>query len=84
MLLQGALNAEKKVGVKMNVSSKDLRSILKLMPSLRNPTISALTKEGWHAIEVVVDEPIIRDLIPKLKEAGAEGIIEFPLNKVIY
>ena len=84
MLLQGALNAEKKVGVKMNVRSKDMEKILKKMPSLRNPTISALTQKGWHAIEVVVDEPVIRDLIPMLKEAGAEGIIEFPLNKVIY
>ena len=84
MLLQGALNAEKKVGVKMNVRSKDMEQILKKMPSLRNPTISALTQKGWHAIEVVVDEPVIRDLIPKLKEAGAEGIIEFPLNKVIF
>ncbi len=84
MLLQGALNAEKKVGVKMNVRARDLDKVLELIPSLRNPTISALTKEGWHAIEIVVDEPIIRNLIPSLKEAGAEGIIEFPLNKVIY
>lgn len=84
MLLQGALNAEKKVGVKMNVRTKDLDKVLNLIPSLRNPTISALTQKGWHAIEIVVDEPIIRDLIPQLKQAGAEGIIEFPLNKVIY
>ncbi len=84
MLLQGALNAEKKVGVKMNVRERDLDKTLKLIPSLRNPTISTLTQKGWRAIEIVVDEPVIRELIPKLKKAGAEGIIEFPLNKVIY
>jgi ATP phosphoribosyltransferase len=84
MLLQGALNAEKKVGVKMNVRKRDLDKALGLIPSLRNPTISALTQKGWHAIEIVVDETVIRELIPRLKKAGAEGIIEFPLNKVIY
>lgn len=84
MLLQGALNAEKKVGVKMNVREKDLKRLLKLIPSLQNPTISALAQEGWHAIEIIVDEHVIRDLIPRLKAAGAEGIIEYPLNKLIY
>ena len=84
LLLQGALNAEKLVGVKMNVAEKDLSAILKIIPALRKPTVSQLTQKGWLAIEIIVDEYIIRDLIPKLKKAGAEGIIEYPLNKVIY
>jgi ATP phosphoribosyltransferase len=84
LLLQGALNAEQKVGVKMNLERKKLDEIIKLIPALRNPTVSSLTLEGWVAIEVVVDEQVVRDIIPKLKAAGAEGIIEYPLNKVIY
>jgi len=84
LLLQGALNAEQKVGVKMNLERAKLDAITKLIPALRNPTVSSLTQEGWVAIEVVVDEKVVRDIIPKLKAAGAEGIIEYPLNKVIY
>jgi len=84
LLLEGALNAEQKVGVKMNVQQATLGKVTGLIPALRNPTVSSLTQEGWVAIEVVVDEKVIRDLIPKLKAAGAEGIIEYPLNKVIY
>jgi ATP phosphoribosyltransferase len=84
LLLAGALNAEQKVGVKMNVERAKLDRVTALIPALRNPTVSSLTQEGWVAIEVVVDEKVIRDLIPKLKAAGAEGIIEYPLNKVIY
>ena len=84
LLLEGALNAEQKVGVKMNVQRDKLDDLIALVPALRNPTVSSLTQEGWVAIEVVVDERVIRDIIPKLKAAGAEGIIEYPLNKLIY
>jgi ATP phosphoribosyltransferase len=84
LLLDGALHAEQKVGVKMNLRREMLDKVTALIPALRNPTVSSLTQEGWVAIEVVVDESIIRDIIPKLKAAGAEGIIEYPLNKVIY
>ncbi len=84
LLLEGALNAEQKVGIKMNVLREKLDEITALIPALRNPTVSSLTQKGWVAIEVVVDEKVIRDIIPKLKAAGAEGIIEYPLNKVIY
>lgn len=83
MLLQGALSAEVKVGIKLNVHEKNLSELLKALPSLRNPTLSKLAKEHWFALETIVDEKIVRDLIPDLKEMGAEGIIEYPLNKVI-
>ena len=84
LLLKGALAAEEKVGVKMNVPTDKLESIIAHLPALRQPTISKLSQEGWIAVETIVDEKIIRDLIPKLKSSGAEGIIEYPLNKVIY
>lgn len=84
LLLKGALAAEEKVGVKMNVPADKLESIIAHLPALRQPTISKLSQEGWIAVETIVDEKIIRDLIPKLKSSGAEGIIEYPLNKVIY
>lgn len=83
VLLQGALNAEFKVGLKMNISKQKLEKLLSILPAMRKPTISALAEEGWFAIESVVDEKVVRDLVPKLKEIGAEGIIEYPLNKVI-
>lgn len=84
MLLRGALEAESKVGLKMNVAEENLEKLLKSLPALRNPTISQLSQKGWLAVETVIDEHIVRELIPKLKEAGAEGIIEYPLNKVVY
>lgn len=84
LLLRGALAAEEKVGVKMNIPGEKLKDIIALLPALRQPTVSKLNQEGWFAIEVIVDEKIIRELIPKLKASGAEGIIEYPLNKVIY
>jgi len=83
-LLKGAIEAENMVGLKMNVRSKDLNKILKLLPALRNPTISSLSQKGWLALETVIDEKIVRNIIPKLKEAGAEGIIEYSLNKLIH
>jgi len=84
MLLKGALAAESMVGVKMNVQKANLEEVISVLPALRKPTVSNLSSDGWVAVETIVDEKIIRDLIPKLKSAGAEGIIEYPLNKVIY
>ncbi|MGB9603967.1 MAG: ATP phosphoribosyltransferase, partial [Limisphaerales bacterium] len=84
MLLKGALEAESKVGIKMNVAENNLQNLISSLPALRNPTISPLSQKGWFAIETVIDEKIVRELIPKLKELGAEGIIEYPLNKVVY
>ena len=83
MLLQGALRAEEKVGLKMNVGRADLDRVLDVLPSLQNPTVSTLSKEGWFSIEVIVDEKKVRELIPLLKTQGASGIVEYPLNKVI-
>ncbi|HEX3988329.1 MAG TPA: ATP phosphoribosyltransferase, partial [Verrucomicrobiae bacterium] len=84
MLLRGALEAECKVGLKMNLQQKNLDTLLKNLPSLRNPTISSLSQPGWVAVETIIDEKVVRELIPQLKAAGAEGIIEYPLNKVVY
>ena len=84
MLLQGAIAAEEKVGLKMNVPAKALDKVLKALPALHTPTIGSLSDKGWHSLEVIVDEKIVRDIIPSLKAAGASGIVEYPLNKVIY
>jgi len=84
MLLQGAINAGNKVGLKMNLRKTDVDSVLKLIPALRKPTISQLADDQWIALETIIDEDIVRKIIPQLKRAGAEGIIEYPLNKVIY
>lgn len=83
LLLQGAIAAEEKVGLKMNARKKDLKKIISLLPALKTPTISGLSGEGWLAVETVIDERVVRTLIPELKKAGACGIIEYPLNKVI-
>ncbi|MGV8078865.1 MAG: ATP phosphoribosyltransferase [Syntrophales bacterium] len=82
-LLVGSLLAMGKVGLKLNVSKENLGRVILLLPSLKAPTISSLFSEEWHAVETIVDAGIVRDLIPLLKEAGAEGIIEYSLNKVI-
>src|SRR6266699_248009 len=84
LLLKGALEAESKVGLKMNIAQKHLDNLLRTLPALRNPTISNLSLEGWVAVETIIDEHKGRELIPALKLAGAEGIIEYPLNKVVY
>jgi ATP phosphoribosyltransferase len=84
MLLRGALEAESKVGLKMNLEHKNLDRLLETLPALRNPTVSNLSQPGWVAIETIIDEKVVRELIPRLKAAGAEGIIEYPLNKVVY
>jgi ATP phosphoribosyltransferase len=84
LLLRGALEAESKVGLKMNLKQENLDTLLKNLPSLRNPTVSGLSQPGWVAVETIIDEKVVRELIPQLKAAGAEGIIEYPLNKVVY
>jgi ATP phosphoribosyltransferase len=84
MLLRGALNAEQLVGLKMNVPRFELDHVTSFLPALRTPTVSPLSHPDWVALEIIVEERIVRDLLPKLKRAGAEGIVEYPLNKVIY
>ena len=84
LLLKGALEAEAKVGLKMNVPKAKLEQVLSRLPSLHTPTISNQADPDWVALEVIMDKLVVRDLIPKLKKAGAEGIVEYPLNKVIY
>ncbi|MFZ2602760.1 MAG: ATP phosphoribosyltransferase [Candidatus Omnitrophota bacterium] len=84
VLLKGAIAAEAKVGLKMNVRKKDLKKVVAMLPALQNPTVSSLFQEGWLAVETIIDEKFVRLLIPELKKAGATGIIEYPLNKVIY
>jgi ATP phosphoribosyltransferase len=83
LLLRGALAAEEKVGLKMNAPAKSLKRIMTLLSALHSPTISALSDEGWYALEVMINEKLVREIIPKLKMAGASGIVEYPLNKVI-
>jgi len=83
LLLKGAIAAEEKVGLKMNVEEKDLKKVISILPAMKKPTISKLSQKGWCAIETIIDERIVRDIIPRLKQQGAQGIIEYPLNKVI-
>lgn len=83
LLLKGALAAEEKVGLKMNVPDKSFKRVLSLLSAMHSPTVSALTDKEWYAIDVIIDEKTVRDIIPKLKSAGASGIVEYPLNKVI-
>ena len=84
MMLKGALEARRKVGLKMNLPAASLNGLVEALPSLRRPTISHLAEEGWLAVETVIDESVVRDIIPQLKALGAEGIIEYPLNKLVY
>ena len=84
LLLKGALEAETKVGLKMNAPKKALEEIIKTVPSLRNPTISPLSHPDWVALETIIDESVVREILPQLKSLGAEGIVEYPLNKVVY
>ncbi len=83
LLLQGAIAAREKVGLKMNVARKDLAAITAILPAEKSPTVSALADPQWVAIEVIVEERVERELVPQLKRAGATGIITYPLNKVI-
>ncbi len=84
LLLKGALAARDLVGLKMNLAEKSLKNLLEALPALRNPTVSPLAQPGWVAIETVIEEKVVREIVPKLKTLGAEGIIEYPLNKVVY
>lgn len=84
MLLKGALEAEHKVGLKMNVPRAQLDRVIARLPALHTPTVSSQMDDEWVALEIVADERVVRELIPQLKRLGAEGIIEYPLNKVVY
>ena len=83
LMLESAIRARNFVGVKMNCSVASLDKIIDILPSLHNPTVAHLTDDNWRAVEIIVEESIVRTLLPKLKEAGAEGIIEYPINKII-
>jgi len=83
MLLKGAIAAEEKVGLKMNVPKADLKAVLSILPAMKKPTISNLSDSNWVDVDTIIDEKTVKYLIPKLKRAGAQGIIEYPLNKVI-
>lgn len=83
MLLEGAMAAFDKVGLMLNVKQKDLPAIIKILPALKRPTISKLSERGWVAVNTILDERTVRDIIPRLKKAGAQGIVEYPLNKIV-
>jgi ATP phosphoribosyltransferase len=83
MLLKGTLDAENFVGLKCNVKSGDLEKVLKILPALHNPTISNLSDKGWHAVETMLHFQETKHIIPQLKRAGASGIVEYPVSKVI-
>jgi ATP phosphoribosyltransferase len=84
LLLRGALEAGSKVGLKMNTPRQSLEAITRTIPALRNPTVSPLSNPDWVALETIIDESVVREIIPELKALGAEGIVEYPLNKVVY
>jgi ATP phosphoribosyltransferase len=83
MLLEGAINALGKVGLMLNVEKVNLERVLSVLPALKRPTISTLSEDGWLAVNTILDESTVRTIIPRLKEAGAQGIVEYPLNKII-
>ena len=83
MLLEGAINALGKVGLMLNVNKSDLDKVLGVLPALKNPTISPLSDGEWLAVNTILDEATVRNIIPRLKEAGAQGIVEYPLNKIV-
>jgi ATP phosphoribosyltransferase len=83
MLLEGAINAMGKVGLMMNVERSSLQEVLNVLPALKTPTISALADENWLALNTILDESTVRTIIPRLKQAGASGIVEYPLNKIV-
>ena len=83
MLLEGAINALGKVGLMLNVHKDNLRGVLAVLPALKRPTISHLSDEDWLAVNTILDETTVRDIIPRLKQAGGEGIVEYPLNKIV-
>jgi ATP phosphoribosyltransferase len=83
LLLQGAIAALDRVGLMLNVRAEDLEAVLAVLPALRNPTVSHLSDPGWLAVNTILEESVVRHIIPRLKEVGAEGIVEFPLNKIV-
>jgi ATP phosphoribosyltransferase len=83
MLLDGAINALGKVGLMMNVHKDCLDAVLQVLPALKRPTISHLSDEDWLAVNTILDESTVRDIIPRLKQAGGQGIVEYPLNKIV-
>jgi ATP phosphoribosyltransferase len=83
MLLQGAINALGKVGLMLNVPKSRLDAVLSVLPALKRPTISQLSDPEWVAVNTILDESTVRNIIPRLKEAGGEGIVEYPLNKIV-
>jgi ATP phosphoribosyltransferase len=83
MLLEGAINALGKVGLMLNVEKKNLAAVLAVLPALKNPTVSELSAGEWLAVNTILDELTVRQIIPRLKEAGAQGIVEYPLNKIV-
>ncbi len=82
-LLEGAMNALGKVGLMLNVKKEDLSSVLAVLPALKNPTIGQLSDDTWLAVNTILEEATVRNIIPRLKEAGAQGIVEYPLNKIV-
>jgi ATP phosphoribosyltransferase len=83
LLLEGAINALGKVGLMLNVHKNDLKNVLEVLPALKRPTISHLSDDEWLAVNTILDEATVRDIIPRLKQAGAQGIVEYPLNKIV-
>ena len=83
LMLNAALQADTKVGLKLNLEKSKLDAVLKQVPALRKPTVSSLSDEAWIALETVIEREVSRELIPALKRMGAEGIVEFPLNKIV-
>jgi ATP phosphoribosyltransferase len=83
LLLEGAIAALGKVGLMLNVRKSDLKTVLAVLPALKNPTISQLSDDAWVAVNTILEETTVRTIIPRLKEAGAQGIVEYPLNKIV-
>jgi len=83
LMLKGAMAAEDKVGLMMNVRKADLPAVLKILPALQNPTVSSLSDQEWVAVNTILDEDTVRHILPQLKQAGARGIVEYPLSKII-
>jgi ATP phosphoribosyltransferase len=83
MLLSGAISAYTKVGIMLNVQKEHLAAVLSVLPALKNPTVSTLSDPDWIAVNTIIDENVVRTIIPRLKAAGAQGIVEYPLNKIV-
>ena len=82
-MLRGAIDAQGRVGLMLNVHKQDLERVLKVLPALNSPTVSELSNQEWVAVNTILEESVVRDVIPKLKAANATGIVEYPLNKLV-